>query len=244
MKINKVLKSTTILVITMMIINFNVAIAQTTNSGSTSNTIEPNNNNSGVSVKEVTGTNNSSSNNSTSNNSNLSSGNSGFTSPDNSPQAIENRNATSTEKKREIQSFNTRDGKNFHLLVEEENQTKTATLLVQVSADELSSFVEDDSKLATKDKGETENPFEEESKKEETKLEKPKEKPQKDNSTLFIIGIFLIGFPILYYFKIYKKKQKQKEEEAEDNFDHDDHQKDLTNDDPYVDTDEDEYEEK
>lgn len=243
MKIRKIIKIMMIAVITTTIINFNVAIAQTINSGSTSTKIEPNNNNSGVSVKEITGsgsntTSNNSNNNGTNNNSNNSSSSSGFTAPDNSPQALENRNATSTEKKREIQSFNTRDGKNFHLLVEEENQMKTATLLVQVSADELSSFVEDDSKLATKDKEETENPFEEESKKEEEKLEKPKEEPKKDNSTFFIIGIFIIGFLILYYFKIYKKKQKQKEEDQEDDFDHDDHQKDLANDDPYADEEE------
>ena len=115
---------------------------------------------------------------------------------------------------RQFITFQTKNGKTFHLIINHDEQGENVKLLTEASEDDLLNMVE--KKEAPKQEITKEKPV-----KEETKLEK---KEEKSNLGIYIILLLVIGGVLGagYYFKVVKKKENRElevlEEEDDDFF--------------------------
>lgn len=112
---------------------------------------------------------------------------------------------------RQFITFQTKNGKTFHLIINHDEDSENVVLLTEVSEDDLLNMVE--KKEAPKQE------IREEPTKEEVKLEK---KEEKGNLGTYIILLLVIGGALGagYYFKVVKKKEDKELEalEEEDDF--------------------------
>lgn len=115
---------------------------------------------------------------------------------------------------RQFITFQTKNGKTFHLIINHDETQENVMLLTEVSEDDLLNMVE-----------KKEAPKQEISKEEPTKEEvKPEKKEEKSNLGTYIILLLVIGGALGagYYFKVVKKKEDKElealEEEDDDFF--------------------------
>lgn len=115
---------------------------------------------------------------------------------------------------RQFITFQTKNGKTFHLIINHDETQENVMLLTEVSEDDLLNMVE-----------KKEAPKQEISKEEPTKEEvKPEKKEEKSNLGTYIILLLVIGGALGagYYFKVVKKKEDKElealEEEDDDDF--------------------------
>lgn len=115
---------------------------------------------------------------------------------------------------RQFITFQTKNGKTFHLIINHDEDSENVMLLTEVSEDDLLNMVE-----------KKEAPKQEISKEEPTKEEvKPEKKEEKSNLGTYIILLLVIGGALGagYYFKVVKKKEDKElealEEEDDDFF--------------------------
>ncbi|MCD3392803.1 CD1107 family mobile element protein [Streptococcus equi] len=114
---------------------------------------------------------------------------------------------------RQFITFQTKNGKTFHLIINHDEDSENVMLLTEVSEDDLLNMVE--KKEAPKQEVVKEEPVKEEV--------KPEKKEEKSNLGTYIILLLVVGGALGagYYFKIVKKKEdKELEalEEEEDDF--------------------------
>ena len=115
---------------------------------------------------------------------------------------------------RQFITFQTKNGKTFHLIINHDEDSENVMLLTEVSEDDLLNMVE-----------KKEAPKQEITKEEPTKEEvKPEKKEEKSNLGTYIILLLVIGGALGagYYFKVVKKKEDKEiealEEEDDDFF--------------------------
>ena len=115
---------------------------------------------------------------------------------------------------RQFITFQTKNGKTFHLIINHDEDSENVMLLTEVSEDDLLNMVE-----------KKEAPKQEITKEEPTKEEvKPEKKEEKGNLGTYIILLLVIGGALGagYYFKVVKKKEDRElealEEEDDDFF--------------------------
>lgn len=115
---------------------------------------------------------------------------------------------------RQFITFQTKNGKTFHLIINHDEDSENVMLLTEVSEDDLLNIVE-----------KKEAPKQEITKEEPTKEEvKPEKKEEKGNLGTYIILLLVIGGALGagYYFKVLKKKEDKElealEEEDDDFF--------------------------
>ncbi|MCW1035564.1 DUF4366 domain-containing protein [Streptococcus anginosus] len=115
---------------------------------------------------------------------------------------------------RQFITFQTKNGKTFHLIINHDEQGENVMLLTEVSEDDLLNMVE-----------KKESPKQEITKEEPVKEEtKPEKKEEKSNLGMYIILLLVIGGALGagYYFKVVKKKEDRElealEEEDDDFF--------------------------
>lgn len=115
---------------------------------------------------------------------------------------------------RQFITFQTKNGKTFHLIINHDEDSENVMLLTEVSEDDLLNMVE-----------KKEAPKQEITKEEATKEEvKPEKKEEKSNLGTYIILLLVIGGALGagYYFKVVKKKEDKElealEEEDDDFF--------------------------
>ena len=113
---------------------------------------------------------------------------------------------------RQFITFQTKNGKVFHLVINHDEDTENVLLLTEVSEDDLLNMVE------------KKEPAKQEVVKEDTNKEdvKPVKKEESDMATYVILGLVVIGaLGAGYYFKVVKKKEEEEikalEEEDDDN---------------------------
>lgn len=113
---------------------------------------------------------------------------------------------------RQFITFQTKNGKVFHLVINHDEETENVLLLTEVSEDDLLNMVE------------KKEPTKQEVVKEDTNKEevKPVKKEESDMATYVILGLVIIGaLGAGYYFKVVKKKEAEEvkalEEEDDDN---------------------------
>ena len=114
---------------------------------------------------------------------------------------------------RQFITFQTKNGKTFHLIINHDEDSENVMLLTEVSEDDLLNMVE--KKEAPKQEVVKEEPVKEEV--------KPEKKDEKSNLGTYIILLLVVGGALGagYYFKVVKKKEdKELEalEEEDDNF--------------------------
>lgn len=132
---------------------------------------------------------------------------------------------------RQFITFQTKNGKTFHLIINHDEKSENVMLLTEVSEDDLLNMVDKKEKEAIKEeinKLEDTQPAQE-TKKEEVKETKKEE--QSGNGVYLFLGIIAIGVVgVGYYFKVYKKKNEIDEEDTQD-YDEleDDYEKDKDN---------------
>ena len=113
---------------------------------------------------------------------------------------------------RQFITFQTKNGKTFHLIINHDKDSENVMLLTEVSEDDLLNMVE-----------KKEAPKQEITREEPTKEEvKPEKKEEKGNLGTYIILLLVIGGALGagYYFKVVKKKEDKELEalEEEDDF--------------------------
>lgn len=113
---------------------------------------------------------------------------------------------------RQFITFQTKNGKTFHLIINHDEDSENVMLLTEVSEDDLLNMVE-----------KKEAPKQEITREEPTKEEvKPEKKEEKGNLGTYIILLLVIGGALGagYYFKVVKKKEDKELEalEEEDDF--------------------------
>ena len=113
---------------------------------------------------------------------------------------------------RQFITFQTKNGKTFHLIINHDEDSENVMLLTEVSEDDLLNMVE-----------KKEAPKQEITREEPTKEEvKPEKKEEKGNLGTYIILLLVIGGALGagYYFKVIKKKEDKELEalEEEDDF--------------------------
>ena len=109
---------------------------------------------------------------------------------------------------RQFITFQTKNGKTFHLIINHDETQENVMLLTEVSEDDLLNMVE-----------KKEAPKQEISKEEPTKEEvKPEKKEEKSNLGTYIILLLVIGGALGagYYFKVVKKKEDKELESLEE----------------------------
>ncbi len=115
---------------------------------------------------------------------------------------------------RQFITFQTKNGKTFHLIINHDEQSENVMLLTEVSEDDLLNMVE--KKEAQKQAITKEEPVKEEV--------KPEKKEEKSNLGTYIILLLVVGGALGagYYFKVVKKKEDRElealEEEDDDFF--------------------------
>lgn len=113
---------------------------------------------------------------------------------------------------RQFITFQTKNGKTFHLIINHDETQENVMLLTEVSEDDLLNMVE--KKEAPKQEISKEEPIKEEI--------KPEKKEEKSNLGTYIILLLVIGGALGagYYFKVVKKKEDKELEslEEEDDF--------------------------
>ncbi|VTS12853.1 CD1107 family mobile element protein [Streptococcus pseudoporcinus] len=115
---------------------------------------------------------------------------------------------------RQFITFQTKNGKTFHLIINHDEQSENVMLLTEVSEDDLLNMVE--KKEAPKQEITKEEPVKEEV--------KPEKKEEKSNLGTYIILLLVVGGALGagYYFKVVKKKEDRElealEEEDDDFF--------------------------
>ena len=115
---------------------------------------------------------------------------------------------------RQFITFQTKNGKTFHLIINHDEDSENVILLTEVSEDDLLNMVE--KKEAPKQEVVKEEPVKEEV--------KPEKKDEKSNLGTYIILILVVGGALGagYYFKVVKKKEDKElealEEEDDDFF--------------------------
>lgn len=115
---------------------------------------------------------------------------------------------------RQFITFQTKNGKTFHLIINHDEDSENVMLLTEVSEDDLLNMVE--KKEAPKQEGVKEEPVKEEI--------KPEKKDEKSNLGTYIILLLVVGGALGagYYFKVVKKKEDKElealEEEDDDFF--------------------------
>lgn len=120
---------------------------------------------------------------------------------------------------RQFITFQTKNGKTFHLIINHDEDSENVMLLTEVSEDDLLNMVE--KKEAPKQEVVKEEPVKEEPVKEEVK---PEKKDEKSNLGTYIILLLVVGGALGagYYFKVLKKKEDKElealEEEDDDFF--------------------------
>ena len=130
----------------------------------------------------------------------------------------DNKDSKKTDKHsadaRQFITFQTKNGKTFHLIINHDEQGENVMLLTEVSEDDLLNMVE-----------KKESPKQEITKEEPVKEEtKPEKKEEKSNLGMYIILLLVIGGALGagYYFKVVKKKEDRElealEEEDDDFF--------------------------
>ena len=130
----------------------------------------------------------------------------------------DNKDSKETDKHsadaRQFITFQTKNGKTFHLIINHDEQGENVMLLTEVSEDDLLNMVE-----------KKESPKQEITKEEPVKEEtKPEKKEEKSNLGMYIILLLVIGGALGagYYFKVVKKKEDRElealEEEDDDFF--------------------------
>ncbi|WBB31636.1 CD1107 family mobile element protein [Parvimonas micra] len=113
---------------------------------------------------------------------------------------------------RQFITFQTKNGKTFHLIINHDEDSENVMLLTEVSEDDLLNMVE--KKEAPKQEVVKEEPVKEEV--------KPEKKDEKSNLGTYIILLLVVGGALGagYYFKVVKKKEDKELEalEEEDDF--------------------------
>ena len=115
---------------------------------------------------------------------------------------------------RQFITFQTKNGKTFHLIINHDEDSENVMLLTEVSEDDLLNMVE--KKEAPKQEAVKEEPVKEEV--------KPEKKDEKSNLGTYIILLLVVGGALGagYYFKVVKKKEDKElealEEEDDDFF--------------------------
>ena len=115
---------------------------------------------------------------------------------------------------RQFITFQTKNGKTFHLIINHDEDSENVMLLTEVSEDDLLNMVE--KKEAPKQEVVKEEPVKEEV--------KPEKKDEKSNLGTYIILLLVVGGALGagYYFKVVKKKEDKElealEEEDDDDF--------------------------
>lgn len=115
---------------------------------------------------------------------------------------------------RQFITFQTKNGKTFHLIINHDEDSENVMLLTEVSEDDLLNMVE--KKEAPKQEVVKEEPVKEEV--------KPEKKEEKSNLGAYIILLLVVGGALGagYYFKVVKKKEDKElealEEEDDDFF--------------------------
>ena len=115
---------------------------------------------------------------------------------------------------RQFITFQTKNGKTFHLIINHDEDSENVMLLTEVSEDDLLNMVE--KKEAPKQEVVKEEPIKEEV--------KPEKKEEKSNLGIYIILLLVVGEALGagYYFKVVKKKEDRElealEEEDDDFF--------------------------
>ncbi|HEL2413104.1 TPA: DUF4366 domain-containing protein [Streptococcus suis] len=113
---------------------------------------------------------------------------------------------------RQFITFQTKNGKTFHLIINHDEDSENVMLLTEVSEDDLLNMVE--KKEAPKQEVVKEEPVKEEV--------KPEKKEEKSNLGTYIILLLVVGGALGagYYFKVVKKKEDRELEalEEEDDF--------------------------
>lgn len=108
---------------------------------------------------------------------------------------------------RQFVTFETKNGKTFHLIINHDEESENVMLLTEVSEDDLLNMVERKEK--------PKEVVKEEPKKEEAK---PVKKDEKNNSGMYILLLLVVGGVLGagYYFKVVKKKENRELENLEE----------------------------
>ena len=152
---------------------------------------------------------------------NVDSNNYPFGKPQNENEKYEGEKRSETK---QFITFETKDGKIFHLIVDHDQTQDNVKLVTEVSEEDLVSLVDKEQQESTPNVNQSINHETENQKTEETenKVENNEinETESKNKSSLgsyFILGGIVIGvLGIAYYLKVIKPKKKNKEDEKEE----------------------------